>query len=722
MDQDFGTDFQFKEDKNALQSILNQEGVSYSQLMMNNRPSSITPARNGKTDQLEFFENKSGQVFFRKKVVTQKEHAPMRNPVTMSQKKCGFGRNLSALKPEYQQPRRMNMSSKKPGKFRTPLKSLDVRTAAASTTAKRQTLPYPQIHRQSISERKPVPARSGLPVPSNSSVARKVLFNKPNPLPPPPQRKQNLPPPPQRKQNTILQHKFTKPSAMLAPLTKLTRESFKDIPRESLAWMSQLPRESATFAELEKLMTDDDKKIANEDDTDSFEAMEKRMKTPSRNKLVSNAPRYITENNKENISALARQFESTEFINDAGIREKSQITEAKSPNKCYKKKHEMFGKYPVSSILGIKLSVADVDPQISPNPEPEIPVSTASAASSASSPPVPASAPTTLLTTAAPSISVTTSAPSTPVTTVSPEFLNPENQTPISYETISSLDLVSPLVPGIKCLSTDDLSISTSDAAQQPVQVARSASVSNLAEVVSISDLVSTDKVEGLLDSLNDYEEQLRRYRVEQDELLKQELELINKISRRKQEFKDLWGVSPLRINTKRTILPLKQTNQTDVEQIEKKEDENLDVERDTADTESPRRVRFNSGKNETRNLTPVSSSELPLEGSSSSSLDNSGLFNMSRSNSFNQSFASLKSSFSFLQTPLHPKKRITPEMPEKVDFVVPNPKQLVEPTPIALRKLSDRVKAEFDALYADSDDTDEDVTVPGRLQEKLSF
>ena len=83
----------------------------------------------------------------------------------------------------------------------------------------------------------------------------------------------------------------------------------------------------------------------------------------------------------------------------------------------------------------------------------------------------------------------------------------------MSCDLIPSLDLASPLVPGIKCLSTDDLSTSISDAAQQPVQVARSASVSNLAEVVSISDLVATDKVEGLLDSLNEYEEQLRRYR-----------------------------------------------------------------------------------------------------------------------------------------------------------------------------------------------------------------
>ena len=69
MDQDFGTDFQFQPDKNALQSILNQEGVSYSQLMSNNRLSSVTPAMDAKSD-LEFFESKGGQIFFRKKIVT----------------------------------------------------------------------------------------------------------------------------------------------------------------------------------------------------------------------------------------------------------------------------------------------------------------------------------------------------------------------------------------------------------------------------------------------------------------------------------------------------------------------------------------------------------------------------------------------------------------------------------------------------------------------------
>ena len=39
-------------------------------------------------------------------------------------------------------------------------------------------------------------------------------------------------------------------------------------------------RDSATFAELEKMMTENDRDCANDDDTMSFEALESRMRTP----------------------------------------------------------------------------------------------------------------------------------------------------------------------------------------------------------------------------------------------------------------------------------------------------------------------------------------------------------------------------------------------------------------------------------------------------------
>jgi len=422
-------------------------------------------------------------------------------------------------------------------------------------------------------------------------------------------------------------------------------------------------------------MTDDDKKIANEDDTDSFEAMEKRMKTPSKSKLVPNTPKYITEN-KENIIEKAVLSESNKI--ECAETVDNQTTESKNEIKSYRKKHELFGNYKgTTNTLSSRFPV-------------EIESSTTS-----------------------------TSDPSTPINNKISLFdsIN-SSTTPISCKLESRLD--TPLTPGIKCLSTTDLAFSDSN--EQPVQLARCASANNIAQVVSFSDLVSTEKVEGLLESLNEYEDQLKRFREEQDALHKQEEELMKKIKQRKQQFKALWGVSPLRINTKRTILQPRRVEVGESTQEKAFPEVSSNLQTDIFDKESPRRVRFNSGRNETRNLTPVSSSEFPAEGTSSSSLDISGCLDSSRSNSSNQSFASLKSSFSFLQTPLPPKKNLILNISHIEDIAVPKPKQPVEPTPIALRKLGDRVKAEFAALYAESDDTDEDLSDLGGFQEKLCF
>lgn len=679
MAQDFGGDFQFSSDQNALQSILSHKGVSYSQLVVEaqNRPS-MTPAQNGnfsKSDQLEFFESKAGQIFFRNKVVAKKDHTPIRNPI--SRKKGGFGRSFRNLEVEHQLPKRMNMSNTKAGKFRTPLgnknTSSDERPAALSD--KKPSMMIPPIHRQSISERKPAPA-CGLPVPNHANVARKMLFNKPNPVPA------------TQKLKYEVEHQFAKPSNILPPLTRLTRESFKHIPRESLAWMSQLPRESATFAELEKLMTDDDKKFANDDDTDSFEAMEKRMKTPSKGKLGANISKLAQEN-KENMNSLALEITSKRTTKVAPTREINASPTSSKP-KSYKKKHELYGtNLSVGSSL-TELSPAEVDNSIKA--------------------------------TSAPNTPIKTSAPLSPLHISAP-------QTPILCQPTHSIG--TPLTPGLKSLSTTDIS---GTVMVQSVQVARSASVANMAEVVSFSDLVATDQVEGLLKSMNEYQEQLNKFREEQDELLKQEEELVKKIKQRKQQFRELWGVSPLRINSKRTVLPanlFKQAEQKKAEDLitpGNKTDVGTDTHNMTPNIkinvmppDTARRVRFNSGKNEIKTLTPHCTSEFPPEGSPLGSLNNSGVFDTSRSNSSNQSFASLKSSFSFLQTPLPPKKRLMQNMMEADHLKLPKPKQLVEPTPVALRKLSDRVKAEFAALYADSSD-ETDVDAPLDCQEKLSF
>ena len=56
-----------------------------------------------------------------------------------------------------------------------------------------------------------------------------------------------------------------------------------------------LPRESATFAELQRMMTDKDKDLMDDDDTDSFEALESRLRTPYKKR-----PSPLVEEKNEN--------------------------------------------------------------------------------------------------------------------------------------------------------------------------------------------------------------------------------------------------------------------------------------------------------------------------------------------------------------------------------------------------------------------------------------
>merc|ERR1719470_228819 len=262
-----------------------------------------------------------------------------------------------------------------------------------------------------------------------------------------------------------LEHQFAKPSNILPPLTKLTRESFRHIPSESLAWMSQLPRESATFAELEKLMTDDDKRFANDDDTDSFEAMEKRMKTPSKGKIGANISKLAQEN-KENMNSLALEINSKLLTEVAPSKEIKASTTSTKP-KPYKKKHEFYGTNPSVGSSLTDLSPAEVDNSIKA--------------------------------TSAPNTPIKTSAPLSPLHTSAPQTSTLSQPTPL---------LGTQLTPGLKSLSTTDIS---GTVMAQTVQVARSASVANMAEVVSFSDLV-----EGLLENLNEYQDQLNKFREEQ--------------------------------------------------------------------------------------------------------------------------------------------------------------------------------------------------------------
>ena len=93
---------------------------------------------------------------------------------------------------------------------------------------------------------------------------------------------------------------FSRRREIQPSITKLTRESLRYLPRESLAWLTQLPRESATFAELQKMMTDSDKNLMDDDDTDSFEALESRLKTPYKKRPSPLLEEKKKEENNEN--------------------------------------------------------------------------------------------------------------------------------------------------------------------------------------------------------------------------------------------------------------------------------------------------------------------------------------------------------------------------------------------------------------------------------------
>merc|ERR1719494_1208789 len=76
-------------------------------------------------------------------------------------------------------------------------------------------------------------------------------------------------------------------------------------------------------------------------------------------------------------------------------------------------------------------------------------------------------------------------------------------------------------------------------------------------EEVVLSDLVPAEQVEQALREL-DKQEELRKIKEEQDELAAKTAEVMLAVQQRRDRFRQLWGVSPLRINTMRTVIPRK--------------------------------------------------------------------------------------------------------------------------------------------------------------------
>ena len=206
--------------------------------------------------------------------------------------------------------------------------------------------------------------------------------------------------------------------------------------------------------------------------------------------------------------------------------------------------------------------------------------------------------------------------------------------------------------------------VSDTDLATEPapeVPLARASSLVDVAGVEALSPLVASSDLVTVLDSLDTYQEQLDRFREEQDRLLTMEQEILARIRQRKAEFKNLWGVSPINIKTKRTIIkplsPLKfnldisdEVCQSDTEQVKDTKEDRTPVkipEIEPNPPETEKRVRFNPSHNETRSMTPNQELEDSLDHTPVSSHGKRNTRNKSR-----KSFDSLKCSLAFLKTP----------------------------------------------------------------------
>jgi len=696
--QDLGAEFHFEPDQDALQSILNNQGVERSNLA---RLSPLTPAKHipgsfkKDADKLEFFESAGGKVFFRRKVV----NTPRNDRSNVKRFKNNPAANKFA-------PMRMGPISAQKNLGRSPLSLKSINTPNVMTSHKFATEKKPKIdyatHRQSISEKKPFTTRSLLPKPSCGS-RKSLYFSQPQPV-----LKQKNESVEKSTGKLDSSFDFVKPAAVefpLQPLTALTRDSLRLLPRESRAWLEKLPRDSVTFREIEKLMNVEDRNCVNDDDTCAFERMEHRIEPKEvklaqivTEKMVSETSDDVFEDgggldsdNESNCSFEAREIELktpkatrtkqftnvnenkenlvNDFENLALNDDERQTTPKVIINelpKKYKKKHEMFG--------------------TKTNESPK-----------------------------------------------AKESLN----APLLVKSLSMIDLN----------QSEDFPLTT---------LATSSSVENLHQDLEISGLVSLDQMENILSDLD-------KYRAEQDALEIQKLEIFRKIQQRRDDFKAAWGVSPKSVNKIRTVIPEKKAPllhqflspicespiTPNVESVcsvtssaipaSVKTVPNLSSATPPSSKPVPNmssatppapntlgatptsskparsvRVRFNSGANVAKTPSPIQFEASPY------ALDASPL---PESTSARNSFSALRSSFSFLQTPKaaqHPKKRMVEEFEVTNSGKKQETKKSV-PTPVALRSLSDRVHAELAKLYADSEDECEE-TQAVNLMKKLTY
>lgn len=285
--QDLGSDFVFESDPRSLQRILdNRELSPNSVLALRNskllfQKPSFTPAKNVPMDNIEnlrrnydFFEGQNGAVFYRPKSVDKKKNLlgsgckkprhhfgqgrlefakPVRPPVTSSSLSAKIANNVEV----------------KNGKKVVRRSCLAAPMRPWNRTEKKPMPFLPPPPRQSISERKAIPGLDGF-----ARIAKKPQIVKVG------ARKELDFEKLEEEENKDFE--FAKPKAP-AVLDKkslakaiMMRESLAGLPRASL---SGLFRQSLSLAELDRMFEDDS--------TQSFEDLERRLKTPSKPKTKS---------------------------------------------------------------------------------------------------------------------------------------------------------------------------------------------------------------------------------------------------------------------------------------------------------------------------------------------------------------------------------------------------------------------------------------------------
>jgi len=538
------------------------------------------------TDQVETLESAKGELFLRRKVT---QTMSPRGLIGSSKKRFPANMQVRRMKLVVSPPQTSKIAPQST-KIPSAEKSNKASSVNRSTTVLKSkpipSNPHPSS-RQSLSEPKapPVGVRKGpgavpskqasshLPMPGKSEAKKSLVFKKPAPsqektlkggmrmrpvvMKDKPLKSEGLmappsaPAPPLSRDSKLLKVSHSQPlllesrDSFLHPaLRRLTLDALAaQVGRDSLAWVSQLPRDSLTFPELLKMMNEEDKEATREDDTQSFEALETRLRTPKRGaREPPKGYRKERHSNKENLPLET----DTHSIH-----------------------REEVG---TLSCMSRSTSMSDIQVKAECQRDP-----------------------------------------------------------PVSILRSSSLLTL----PGATC--------------SQEVQTS-----------VSISDLVPARDVEFAVSDLESCLRELEGYREEQEKLARQQNNILTKINDRKQKFKQLWGVSPLKV---RQTIPSSSPERDNQEAV---------------GPETERKVRFNSGANSTLAFSPCIDS-LPTS-PLATSLNASTL-----------GLQVLKSDLTFLQTPVS-------KTPVRARA------SLATTTPAAVKSLKNKVETAFAALYAEDD------------------